>query len=127
MPFPTNIPIDVGSSGAVDLGVTAMEMEDGSPHNQTHYPSTLDFLTMDVSHQDLLLADYDIVVDYLRANADLEFQLFDPAKNRTWTGRLMSGTLQEEMSSGERITLSWRFRGKRVVCCREAWNDQNDG
>ena len=115
MAFPPNIPIDVGSSGAVDLGVTAVEMEDGSPHNQTHYPSTLDFLTMNVSNQDLLLNDYDTVVNYLRANADLEFDLFDPAKNRTWTGRLMSGTLREEMSSGERITLTWQFRGKRVI------------
>lgn len=115
MPFPANIPIDVGSSGGIDLGVTSVRMEDNSIHNQTHYDATSQWLDLNVSHSEITLAEYDTVEAYLRANADLEFDLLDPARGRTYTGRMIAGTLREELSSGERWTISWQFAGKRSL------------
>lgn len=115
MPFPTTIPWDIGTSGNVDLGVATVRMEDGKPHNQTFYPSTEEHKPYRVVHDALTLAEVDTVIDYLRANADLEFDLIDPAMNRTYTGRFAGGDINVTPISAARWDVDWQFFGRRTV------------
>ncbi len=115
--FPLTIPIDVQSSGDIDMGITAVEMEDGRPHVQSHHSSLDEQATYRVKHAHMNQADEDTVVSFLRTNIGFDFDLTDHSKQpvRKYTGKQISRGVTRRLSSGELVDLGWEFRGRRTL------------
>lgn len=113
--FPGTIPWDMNTDIQQDLGVTSVVMDDGEPHNQTHYDNTTtEWATYRVNNDMLTLAEVDLAVGFLRANSDLEFDALDPGFQRSYTGRLVNGSVTTKPAGGGRWNVAWDWRAKRV-------------